>query len=149
MELKQMLYDACKRYLEERLQSLLAARNTLQQDANEETKSSAGDKYETGRAMAHLEMEKLQSQVADVNQMLNDLSRIKPDDSSPVIKPGSLVFTSRGNFFIAVNAGEHRLHGETFFAVSAASPIAQKMRGLKAGEEFTLNSRPFSITAVQ
>lgn len=148
MELKQRLYDACKRHLDERFHALQTALTTLQQDANEETKSSAGDKYETGRAMAHLEMEKLQAQLADVNQMKADLARISPDDKSAIIKPGSLVFTSRGNFFIAINAGEHQVDGQNFFIVSGASPIAQKLRGLKVGDEFTLNTRQFHITNI-
>lgn len=144
-DLKQKLYEACARHLHDRIAELTASLRSIQESANEETKSSSGDKYETGRAMAHLEIEKLQSQLAEANKMKADLTRVPLTDNSSTIKAGSLVFTSRGNFFIAIHAGEHTLDGTHFFVVSPASPIAQKMLGLKAGDEFTLNNRAFSI----
>ncbi|HMV09541.1 MAG TPA: 3-oxoacyl-ACP synthase [Cyclobacteriaceae bacterium] len=144
-DLKQKLYEACARHLHDRITELTASLRSIQESANEETKSSSGDKYETGRAMAHLEIEKLQTQLAEANKMMADLNRISIKENSAAIKAGSLVFTSRGNFFIAIHAGEHTLDGTHFFVVSPASPIAQKMLGLKAGDEFTLNNRAFSI----
>ncbi|MFN8334456.1 MAG: 3-oxoacyl-ACP synthase [Cyclobacteriaceae bacterium] len=144
-DLKQKLYEACARHLHDRITELTASLRSIQESANEETKSSSGDKYETGRAMAHLEIEKLQTQLAEANRMKADLTRVPLNDNSSTIKAGSLVFTSRGNFFIAIHAGEHTLDGTHFFVVSPASPIAQKMLGLKAGDEFTLNNRAFSI----
>lgn len=144
-DLKQKLYEACARHLHDRIAELTASLRSIQESANEETKSSSGDKYETGRAMAHLEIEKLQTQLAEANRMKADLTRVPLNDNSSTIKAGSLVFTSRGNFFIAIHAGEHTLDGTHFFVVSPASPIAQKMLGLKAGDEFTLNNRAFSI----
>lgn len=146
---KPNLYKLCQEYLNKRLISLTNSIKSIQQSANEDTKSSAGDKYETGRAMAHLEIEKYQQQLNEAMKMIADLMRISPDESSNVIKTGSLVFTSRGNFYIAVNVGQQTLDGQTFFTVSTASPIAQKLIGLQADDTFMLNNQEFRILSVQ
>jgi hypothetical protein len=148
-DLKQQLYHACQRHIDGRVDTLTELLRSFQEAANEETKSSAGDKYETGRAMAHLEIEKLQNQLADAQRMKSDLSRVSPLEKSEIIRLGSLVFTSHGNFFIAVNAGEHQVGEQRFFVVSSAAPLAQKMLGLKSGDQFTLNNRVFHIQHVR
>lgn len=149
MNLKQQLYRACQAYLESRARQINDSIAALQEAANDETKSSAGDKYETGRAMAHLEIEKYATQLSEVNRMMADLSRLSPNDVTDVVRPGSLVFTSRGNFYIAIHAGEHTVESQKFFIVSTGSPIAQKMIGLKAGDEFSLPGGSFSIVTIQ
>lgn len=146
--LKQKLYQICLSYTEERISSLESAIKDIQQAANEETKSSAGDKYETGRAMAQLEIDKHRSQLVEAVKMKQELSRISVDDNVQLIKPGSLIFTSRGNFYIAINAGQQQVDAQTFFTVSVASPIARKLIGLKVGDSFTLNNQEFTLLKI-
>jgi hypothetical protein len=146
--LKQQLYLSCLSYAEHHIASIESAIKEIQQSANEETKSSAGDKYETGRAMAQLEIDKHRSQLAESMKMKQELLRISVDDNTPFIKPGSLIFTSRGNFYIAINAGQQEVDNQTFFTVSSASPIAQKLIGLKVGDVFTLNHKEFSLLKI-
>ena len=57
--IKQTLYNFCVTYINQRMATAQQAIHTAQASANEETKSSAGDKYETGRAMMQLEIEKI------------------------------------------------------------------------------------------
>ncbi len=127
---------------------LQAAIHAAQASANEETKSSSGDKYETGRAMAQLEIEKLSGQLAEVLKLKNVISQISPDITAADVRTGSLVFTSRGNFYIAINAGQQEVDGQIFFTVSAVSPIAQKLIGLAAGDSFTLNRQEFMLLKI-
>ncbi len=147
--LKQQLFDACDTYVNNRITSLENDIKDIQQSANEETKSSAGDKYETGRSMAQLEIDKYQGQLAEAKRMKQELSRIRVDTKSDVIRPGSLIFTSRGNFFIAINAGQQQLSDLTFFTISTSSPIAQKLIGLKEKDTFSLNQQEFTILEIQ
>jgi transcription elongation GreA/GreB family factor len=119
-----------------------------QQSANQETKSSAGDKYETGRAMAQLEIEKFLSQLAELNKQHEDLSRINLGVGDDRVGTGSLVFTNQGNFFIAVNAGQIDCEGQKIFTVSPQAPISQKMFGLSVKDTFVLNGRSFTILSV-
>jgi len=146
--LKQKLYQACRSFTEDRISSLESAIKDIQQAANEETKSTAGDKYETGRAMAQLEIDKYRNQLAEAVKTKQELLRITVEENTQRIKPGSLIFTSLGNFYIAINAGQQHVDGQTFFTVSAASPIGLKLIGLKPGDSFTLNNQEFKLLKV-
>lgn len=95
--------------------------------------------------MVQLEIEKYNAQLIELQRQLQELKRIDPTTASNVIKAGSLVFTSRGNFYIAVNAGPQQIEVQNFFTVSTASPIAQKLIGLKVTDTFMLNQQVFTI----
>lgn len=146
--IKQNLYTSCKTHIESRINTLKHLIKNIQKSANEETKSTAGDKYETGRAMAQLEIDKYQSQLVEALKMKQELLRVPVKENTPFISAGSLIFTSRGNFYIAINAGQQQLEGQTFFTVSPASPIARKLIGLKVGDSFVLNNQEFSILKI-
>jgi len=51
-------------YIDQRIDAAKKAIGEAQASANEETKSSAGDKYETGRAMMQLAIEQNSTQLA-------------------------------------------------------------------------------------
>ncbi|MDB5240215.1 MAG: hypothetical protein JWP57_840, partial [Spirosoma sp.] len=48
--LKQALHARCRHYVQQRIDTARQAMEAAQESANSESKSSAGDKYETGRA---------------------------------------------------------------------------------------------------
>lgn len=145
MHIKQQLLDHCRQYVAQRLATVSGAQEEIRQAMNEETKSSAGDKHETGRAMMQLEQEKLSLQVAEVQQLLQVLDRIQLDDPPPGIGEGSLVLTDQGNYFIAISAGKLELDGKLYYLVSLASPIGIALAGRKAGEFFTFREKSIAI----
>ena len=63
--IKQELYKLCQTYIQQRILTAKQAIEAAQQAANNETKSSSGDKYETGRAMMQLEIEKDSAQLSE------------------------------------------------------------------------------------
>ncbi len=107
--------------------------------ANNETKSSMGDKYETGREMVQQEINNLQVQLNAFSNSLNMVKNINPVPHQS-IGFGSLVETENGKFFISVSWGEVRLNGEKIFVISTESPLAKVMHGKKAGETFIVNN---------
>jgi len=115
---------------------------------NDDTKSSAGDKYETGRAMMQQEKDRNTIQLNEANKLMVALTGIGTKGKPATAEPGSLVITNNGKFYIAISAGSLVIDGETYFAISAASPIGLKFKGLKAGNEFTLNGKLYKIEAV-
>lgn len=145
---KQQLYDHCQAYLSQRIETARKAMSDAQAAANDETKSSAGDKYETGRAMAQLEIEKNSIQLTESMRLKKTLDGIKIDKHSLTIQPGSLVITQQSNFFIAISVGQYVIEGETFLIISAESPIGAKLKGLKAGESFSFNNKTHKIEQV-
>jgi hypothetical protein len=145
--IKQQLYSHCIEYVRSRSAIAEEAIRGAQASANEETKSSAGDKYETGRAMAQLEIEKNTAQLAEARKLLKAMEQIR-DTPSLVVKPGSLVITNYGNFYLSISAGQVVIDKQTYFAVSPASPIGQKMVGLGKKSSFILNGKTFDILEV-
>jgi transcription elongation GreA/GreB family factor len=149
MTMKQSLYDACRESLRERIRLVQNSIQDAQESANEETKSSAGDKYETGRAMAQLEIEKYLLQLTELRKQDQELSRISPSQKDERISPGSLVHTNHGIFFIAVNAGQIDFEGQKVFTISPQAPVSQKMFGLAPKDSFLLNGRAFTILSIE
>jgi transcription elongation GreA/GreB family factor len=123
-----------------------------QQSANQETKSSSGDKYETGRAMAQLEIEKASGQLAEARKLLQVLERVHAGQASDTVRMGSIVFTSQGNYFIAIPAGklvpEQVRDGADWFAISASSPLGAVLIGCKSGERVVFHGKEMLITQV-
>lgn len=149
MSVKIKLYELCVAFVEQRIASSQKAIEHAQLAANEETKSSAGDKYETGRAMMQLEIEKQSVQLAEAMKLKHVLSQINPEKTTETIQSGSLVSTDQGNFYISISAGKLDLEGMTYFAVSPVSPIGALLIGKKSGDAILLNGKTFTIRKIE
>ncbi|MDT0643584.1 transcription elongation factor [Zunongwangia sp. F363] len=148
-KIKQKLYSSCEQYVEQRIERIKAAMNDLEEDLENETKSSAGDKYETGREMINLEWNKLSSQLQQFKMLNETLKNAKSRNASSEIQLGSLVKTNMANYFIAIPAGQLQVAGETYFSIGAGSPIAQLLLKKKAGENFSFNGKTNQIISVE
>lgn len=116
-------------------------------ESNNETKSSMGDKYETGREMLAQQINHLQNQLKVQLDFQNSLSKLTLEPSDRV-KNGALVQTDKGWFYISIGFGELNFHSTKIFAVSADAPLVKAMWNLKVGEEFNLNSISQKILAI-
>lgn len=145
MEIKTALLQQCLEYVNTRLRTVEETIQSHRKALSSETKSSAGDKHETGRAMLQLEMEKAGQQLTSILQMKETLSRINIAKKSSAVSLGTLVETNSGTYFISVSAGEITLDSKNYFAISIASPIGKLMLGKKAGEELTWNGKEINI----
>lgn len=148
LEIKIQLFSHCSALVSERISNIEEAMRNAQASANEETKSSAGDKYETGRAMMHLEKEKLSSQLQEVSKMKMALDQINPEKKQVSVELGSLVLTSAAQYFIAVSLGQIKIDGEAYFAISPASPIGRSMFGKAKGEAFEFAGKQVQILEI-
>ena len=144
-EIKKQLLQYCVNYAQERIKNAEDAINAARDAASNDTKSSAGDKYETTREMMQQEISRHQKQLMEAQRLKHILSAIDPDKIQPTIQPGSLVFTDKGNFFVSISAGQIIIKGTSYFAVSAVSPIGAKLMGLKKGSSFQFNEKDFSV----
>jgi hypothetical protein len=146
--LKKDLYTLCVNYAKARIETAKQAIDDAQQSASEETKSSAGDKYETGREMMQQETDRNQAQLNEANKLLIALNQINIDSSPSSAAPGSLVITDNGKFYLSISAGALNLNGEGYFAVSPASPIGSKLLGRRTGDEFIVNGKHYKVKEV-
>lgn len=147
-KLKDQLFTACAQYVQQRLDSAKQAMHQAQEAANSEEKSSAGDKYETGRAMAQIARDQAAQQLDEALKLQNSLSRIKQEKTTDRVGPGSLVKTTTHLFFIAIPAGKILVEGEEVLAVSLSSPLGKSLAGLKAGDSFPFQGKKSIITQV-
>lgn len=150
MNLRQELLTYCHQWVDEKINTSKQAIDNAQASANEETKSSAGDKYETGRAMAQLEIEKNTSQLVEAQRMKQVLTQISVNQSNDKIGIGSVVKTSIGNFFLSISAGKFMtLEGLEFICLSPASPLGTKLTGLKRGDKIIFNQQHIDVLNVE
>ena len=138
-EIKEKLYKACLLFVDERLATVTNIMDSNQKALFSETKSSAGDKHETGRAMIQLEMEKAVQQLAVINQMKAILEKISIENRSKTICLGSLIVTEKANYFLAISAGKITINTIDYYAVSTNSPIGQQLLGKKIGDRISFN----------
>lgn len=149
MEIREQLFAQCVNYVDQRIAAARQEIDYAQASANAEEKSSAGDKYETGRAMAHLERDKASQQLQEAIKLKASLAQVNSSASKEVIELGSVVTTTQGNFYLAISAGKLQVNDLQFFALSTASPLGQKLLSKKVGDEFIFNKKPFGILEIQ
>lgn len=143
--IKQQLYNLCVAYVQNRMQEAEDAFRAAEQASNDDTKSSAGDKYETGRAMMQQEKDRNTIQLNEANKLMVALNLIGTKTTSATVETGSLVITNNGSFYLAISAGILQIDSVNYFAVSPASPIGVKLKGLKTGDGFELNGKQYLI----
>lgn len=130
-KIKQQLFKACRDYVNEKQQTIERIITSHKNALASETKSSAGDKHETGRAMLQLEMEKAGQQLAEVHTMKATLERIQLHTNSKKAVLGSIIRTSTFNYFLAISIGKVVLDGIDYFVVSTNSPIGKQLLGIE------------------
>ncbi|WP_010522678.1 GreA/GreB family elongation factor [Aquimarina agarivorans] len=147
-KLKQELYNQCAQFV-------LNKRNTIQRIIDEihtsmtsESKSTAGDKHETGRAMLQLEREKAGNQLKEVERLEATLKKLQWDKSMELISLGSYVVTDTMRYYISISAGELLVDGTTVYAISMQSPIGQLLLGKKKGDHFVFRGKSTEIVEV-
>ncbi|MBK7849858.1 MAG: 3-oxoacyl-ACP synthase [Bacteroidetes bacterium] len=138
-----------KKYAEDILQQRIdAAKQAMlnaQDAANSEDKSSAGDKYETARAMGQLDREMNAKQFEEAKRELAALQQLYVLESSPVVIPGSFVKTNKGDFFISSGLGIHTVEGKKIGFLSVKSPLAIPLLGKAVGDTFQFQGQPWKI----
>ncbi len=147
--MKEQLFEACENYLNQRINRILTAMKDLKESLENESKSSAGDKYETGREMINLEFDKLTGQLREFRKLEGTLTMSRRKASANNIQLGSLVKTSVANYFIAIPAGEISAGNEKFYAIGMNSPVAQALLGKKEKESFDFNGNVNEILLVE
>lgn len=147
-EIKEKLYNFCVEFVQQRIEATQKAIDDATEAQLSDTKSSAGDKYETGRAMAQQEIDRNKQQRMEALRLKSALEQINPNHCSSNILPGSLAITNQGNFYVAISARQVTIQKVVYFAVSPASPIGLKLKGLHTQDEFILNGKTFIIQQI-
>ena len=142
---KQLLLLLCKDFIEERIRNCQSAIDAANNSINEETKSSAGDKYETSREMMTQEIKNNSTQLAEAIKQKQMLSQISIDKKLDTAQVGSLVITNYEKFFIAISAGSLKLNKETYLAISPSSPLGKNLIDKKNGDSVSFNGKDYLV----
>ena len=145
---KDTLNQFCKNYIEERIARIQKNIQDVQIALSSETKNSAGDKHETGRAMLQLEREKLGQQLAEAEKTKQVLLKVPSKLDTSVISLGSLVKTSKANYYLAISAGEYKSDGQIIFCISAGTPIGQLLMGKTIGNSVVFNGNTIEVLEI-
>ena len=146
--IKQQLYQHCLDYANNRIATAESAITSAQDAATNDTKSSAGDKYETTREMMQQEISRNQIQLSEARKLKYQLSSFSISPVSDTVQAGSLVLTDNGNFFIAISAGQITINDITYLIISSFSPIGKLLIGKQIEEVVQFNERKFLIQSI-
>ena len=147
-KVKEELYLNCKNILENKLITVNQIMNSNKNALQSETKSSAGDKHETGRAMLQLEMEKASQQYDVIHEMQSVLQQIPSVNKTDLISSGTLVYTNFQNYYLSISAGEVIVEGQSYYCISTLSPIGKILIGKKEGDIVDFNGKNIKILNV-
>jgi hypothetical protein len=146
--LKKQLLEACKRYVDSRIHTARESMQYAQEAANEESKSSVGDKYETGRAIMQIERDKAAEQLDEAIKLKNTVDGINLDASTEKVVLGSLIWTNTKNIFIAIGIGRLMLDEKEFLVVAPTSPLGRTLMGKKVKDQLTFNNEVLTISQI-
>jgi hypothetical protein len=148
LKIKEALFSQCESFVNKRLQTVEAVLSSNQKALQSETKSSAGDKHETGRAMLQLEMEKAGQQLAGITQMKVVLSKIDILKTSKNACLGSVIITAKVSYFLSISAGQLVVADKSYFAISISSPMGKLLLGKQEKEVISFNGKTIEIIGI-
>jgi IS5 family transposase len=132
----------------DRIAAAKQAIEQAQQAANQEEKSSAGDKYETARAMGHLQKDMHTRQLGEQIKELSTLHAINIDAIYSSVSAGAFIDCADTAFFIAAGMGKQAIENRTIVFLSPQAPLAKMLLGKKAGDQFPFNHAQRTILEV-
>ena len=149
MLLKQKIYNHCHELMAVKIGGLKKAMDELREGLEGDSKSSAGDKHETGRAMAQLEQEKIGRQLKEAMEHKLGLEKMGVGVGVGRIKKGSLVGTNWGYIYIGVALGKIRVDEMGVIVVSERSPLGAKLMGLEIKDVAEVNGIKYFIESIE
>lgn len=131
-----------------KIQTLQQSVQSAIESRDNETKSSVGDKYETGRTMAQMELEKNRVQVNKTLTLKNELEQIDVHKHCKKVEFGSLVTTTNGSYFISIGIGKLLVNSQTIYCISLASPIGKALHNKTVNAKIKFQGREFTILEI-
>jgi transcription elongation GreA/GreB family factor len=143
--IKQQLFKHCADYIARNIDINSQAVYAAQSAVVGEDKNTAGDRYETERAMKQRETEMFGLRLAEAEKQRALLRTIDISKKYDSVQPGSLVSTSIGTYFIAISVDEITIDGEVYDIISPQAPLAVAMDGRKKGASFHFRNKMVTI----
>jgi hypothetical protein len=145
---KNNLKQFCQQTIDKRIAAAKGIIQNVQESANNEEKSSAGDKYETGRAMGHLQKDMHTRQLTEYVKELAGLHNVNTGVIYHSACAGAFIETDAALFFIAAGLGKQVIEDKIIFFLSPHAPLAGNLQNKKKGDSFVFGKSTLVITVV-
>ena len=146
---KTELLDFCRKQVTLRHSKIKQTIANIEESLFEESKSSSGDKHETGRAMLQIDRENAGKQLFEIEKLLEILKKIDIKTTSEYVRLGSLVRTDKFNYFLSLSLGTVTIENKDYRCVALNSPIGLLISGKKLGDGFNFNGEAQTILEVE
>ena len=123
------------RQLLRKLSYLNTSLNQAIDSRNSDTKSSAGDKFETSREMAQIEIQKIETEISKTQQFFTDLAS----------KASQLIITDKGAFLISIPFGKVMVNTTEVFCISNSAPITKQLVNTEISANFEYRGVTYNI----
>ena len=146
--MKKKILNFINRLLEDKIDLVKQELNFLRIDKNEITKSSAGDKFETGRSLIQIEIDKLDNQYSIIKNQINAVNQIILEKKEKVCSFGSIVETKKALYYLSIGLGRHVIDKKEVLLISLSSPIGKLLDGKRVGDRFIFNGSEDNIKKI-
>jgi hypothetical protein len=149
LEIKSSLLEACKTSVNNRFEKVNITIADIVESLDDASKSSAGDKHETGRAMLQIDRENAGKQLIELENLQRLLPKIDIKTATDYARLGSVVYTNHGNYFISISLGAVTIGKTVYYCVALQAPIGLLLLGKKKEDRFTFNGKDYIVTSVK
>ena len=132
---KSLVIDELDKQLLTKLSYLNTSLKQAIDSRNSDTKSSAGDKFETSREMAQIEIQKIETEISKTQQFITDLAS----------KASQLIITDKGAFLISIPFGKVMVNTTEVFCISNSAPITKQLVNTEISANFEYRGVTYNI----
>ena len=147
-KLKKNVIDAFKLVLQDKIDVYESLLNSLTTDAQNDAKSSAGDKHETTLSKLHIEQEKITIKLKEAYIQLQQINKIDTSKKTNQVVNGSLVITNHVTVLICIALPKITINNMSIFGISPQSPLGIKLMGKKLVDQFEVNKVNYEIIKI-
>ncbi len=145
---KKAILKSIKKQLQDAFAQLETDVERTRESMFDETKNSAGDKYETGREMIRQELDKLEQSLMNTRKKIDQVESLENKMPSTQITQGSLILTDKAIFWLGIALGKVQVEGETIMCISPEAPLSAVFRGIMAGDQVDFLQQSYFIKEV-
>lgn len=144
---KKALFETISESITEKIIRLQADIADLQKDIAEDSKSSAGDKFETSREMAQQELGKLGTQLNE-QQRMKSLVENQAAEKLVQAQSGAVIFTNKGIFLLGIPVGKISFRDSEVIGIGLGAPLGQSLLNKKKTDQISFNGQQFIIEEI-
>lgn len=135
---KETVLNEISKHLKDKIAEAINHIDGLKSSRDGDTKSSAGDKYETSREMVQQEIERAEARLLQLKRQFNELNAFK-NQSKSRCEPGAIIELKNTLLLLGPAIGKVIIQDKPILCISMGSPIGQLLNGKVEGDKIQFN----------